>query len=105
MSGKVIFNQEENSLAANASMMRLVNIASSNYHQVLDFSSDDIEDENTAKKLASEMNWPGKLKGATNPKGWAMPTYVKPMRIGVPIHTYNKNFINYTGSPALKFGR
>uniref|UniRef100_A0A803MVA8 Ionotropic glutamate receptor C-terminal domain-containing protein n=1 Tax=Chenopodium quinoa TaxID=63459 RepID=A0A803MVA8_CHEQI len=79
---------------------RLVNIASSNYQEVLDFSSDDIEDEDTAKTLASVIKWPGDLTGAI-PKGWAMPTSSKPMRIGVPIAHNYYNYISYNGSRAL----
>ncbi|XP_021723396.1 glutamate receptor 2.8-like isoform X1 [Chenopodium quinoa] len=99
LSGKVIFDQKHHDLGVSTST-RLVNIASSNYREVLDFSSDDIEDEDTAKTLANVIKWPGNLTGAI-PKGWAMPTNAKPIRIGVPIsHNYN-NYINYTGSRAL----
>ncbi|KAM1485101.1 hypothetical protein TB1_036035 [Malus domestica] len=77
-------------------VFRIVNILDENRFQELNywapelgFSSDEAG-ENKFSDVGGVI-WPGNLTGA--PKGWAMPTVDKPMRIGVPGNTYFSKFV------------
>jgi ionotropic glutamate receptor len=53
--------------------------------------------------LAGPVIWPGDLNGR-NPKGWAMPTNAKPLRIVVPKRTSFDKFVTFRTGEALPEG-
>ncbi|XP_038712036.1 glutamate receptor 2.9-like [Tripterygium wilfordii] len=56
--------------------------------------SENGEAANGTRGLAGPVIWPGDLTRA--PKGWAIPTAVKPLRIGVPTRLTFDNFVKTT---------
>ncbi|GAV87908.1 Lig_chan domain-containing protein/SBP_bac_3 domain-containing protein/ANF_receptor domain-containing protein, partial [Cephalotus follicularis] len=82
-------------------ILRIVNVVGKKYKE-LDFwlpgygfssthNSSDVD-----SILKGTVNWPGDLK--RNPKGWAMPTDAKPLKIGVPGRTSFEKFVKVTSS-------
>ncbi|KAK6283886.1 hypothetical protein POUND7_002838 [Theobroma cacao] len=58
-------------------------------------------DGETVKALAGIVIWPG--DSLEDPKGWAMPTADKPMKIGVPRRTSFEEFVEFQGETPTGF--
>ncbi|CAK9162008.1 unnamed protein product [Ilex paraguariensis] len=101
LSGDIRFHAGE---LAGSSLFRIVNIVGKRYKELGFWSSrfgfseslviEESGHENITdgmEALSSLVNWPGDLKRV--PKGWAMPTDAKPMKIGVPTTLYFHKFV------------
>lgn len=108
LTGNIHFNRIESSSSSSASssetsIFRVINIVGKSYRELGFWSSgfgfsENLElfknknaDQNMWK-LKAVVNWPGELINRI-PKGWAMPTDAKPMRIGVPGRTSFEKFV------------
>lgn len=87
------------------SNFRVINIVGKSYKELGFWSSSfgffnklgnmklgDINRVQTVEDFQVTINWPGELNRRT-PKGWAMPTDAKPMKIGVPGRTSFDSFV------------
>ncbi|KAL5576635.1 hypothetical protein UlMin_018334 [Ulmus minor] len=92
LSGKVSFT--EGKLSHNP-IFRIVNVVGNGVkYKELDFwmVTENGSSPNKLQGLDGSVVWPGDSKD--KPKGWAMPTIEKPLRIGVPNNTQFKSFVN-----------
>ncbi|XP_022715797.1 glutamate receptor 2.7-like [Durio zibethinus] len=103
LSGKISFKAGE---LNQTQSLRIVNVVGKKYKEIdfwlpkSGFSKTPSEGENsgandgeTVKALAGIVIWPG--NSLEDPKGWAMPTAEKPMKIGVPVRTSFEEFVEF----------
>ncbi|KAL5575315.1 hypothetical protein UlMin_017014 [Ulmus minor] len=88
LSGKVSFT--EGKLSHNP-IFRIVNVVGKGV-KYKELDTENGSSPNRLQGLDGSVVWPGDSKD--KPKGWAMPTIEKPLRIGVPNNTLFKNFVN-----------
>ncbi|XVF25703.1 hypothetical protein REPUB_Repub13aG0236500 [Reevesia pubescens] len=99
LSGKIRFKAGE---VNQIQSLRVVNVVGKKYKEIdfwlpkSGFSNTLNGGENsgdTVKALAGIVIWPG--NSLSNPKGWAMPTVEKLMKIGVPVRTSFEEFVEF----------
>ncbi|KAL3522406.1 hypothetical protein ACH5RR_015240 [Cinchona calisaya] len=105
LTGNVYFHGEA---LSSTPIFRIVNVVGKSYKEIGFWSSsfgfvDDLKFEDgkanvgafngfqTMQMLTGLVNWPGELNRI--PKGWAMPTEAKPMKIGIPGRTSFDKFV------------
>lgn len=99
LTGGIHFHRAE---SLETSIFRVINVVGKSYRELGFWSpgfgfSEKLEIfkngsvEQNMKKLKVVVNWPGELN--RTPKGWAMPTDAKPMRIGVPGRAAFEKFV------------
>ncbi|XP_031252840.1 glutamate receptor 2.7-like [Pistacia vera] len=101
LSGRIHFQEGE---LLNTNILRIVNVVGRSYKELHFFLPThgfsrtlNVSDKNNSEVgdqtegLANDVIWPGSRKQV--PKGWAMPTPEKPMRIGVPVKTFFQKFV------------
>ena len=101
LSGDIRFHAGE---LVGPSIFRVVNVVGKRYKELgfwsstLGFSESLVIEESELENRSDNMeifsglvNWPGDLKRV--PKGWAMPTDAKPMKIGVPGRASFQTFV------------
>ncbi|KAK4851341.1 hypothetical protein QYF36_014273 [Acer negundo] len=96
LTGKIQFNNKNETLA----VYQIINLTGRSYRELgfwtngLGFSKtiDDSATYNSSMKYLGQVFWPGAPWYA--PRGWAVPTDTKPLRIGVPIGCEFKQYVN-----------
>ncbi|XWS15812.1 hypothetical protein CRYUN_Cryun34aG0033700 [Craigia yunnanensis] len=103
LSGKIRFKAGE---LNQTQSLRIVNVVGKKYKEI-DFwfpksgfsmipsggQNSGANDRGTVKALAGIVIWPG--NSLQDPKGWAIPTSEKPMKIGVPVRTSFEEFVEF----------
>ncbi|KAK0599657.1 hypothetical protein LWI29_007366 [Acer saccharum] len=92
LTGKIQFNKKNETPA----VYQIINLTGRSYRELgfwtdgLGFSKtiDDSANYNSSMKYLRQVFWPGA------PRGWAVPTDTKPLRIGVPIGGEFKQYVN-----------
>lgn len=109
LSGRILFQKGE---LLSADILGIVNVVGRNYKELdiwfpkceVFFNKNKLKIDDPGDKNCSEVNystedladrvtWPGNLKRV--PKGWAMPTDEKKMKIGVPSTTFFEMFVKF----------
>ncbi|XAR66534.1 hypothetical protein NMG60_11012806 [Bertholletia excelsa] len=108
LSGNIRFN--DGSLSQYPSTFRIINVVGKVYNELGFWSSEigfsESPDNNRDASASMEglwsdsVSWPGKLKNV--PKGWAMPSDAKPMRIAVPGNASSEQFVKVVNSSLYK---
>ncbi|TXG46470.1 hypothetical protein EZV62_028029 [Acer yangbiense] len=96
LTGKIQFNNKNETPA----LYQIINLTGRSYRELgfwtdgLGFSKtiDDSATYNSSMKYLGQVIWPGAPRNA--PRGWAVPTDSKPLRIGVPIGSEFKQYVN-----------
>ncbi|GMI82318.1 GLUTAMATE RECEPTOR 2.7, glutamate receptor 2.7 [Hibiscus trionum] len=96
LSGEICFGEGK---LSHDPILRIVNVVGKKYKELdfwlpgIGFSRNPVENNETGSEvLVSRVTWPGDPKLGV-PKGWAMPTVIKPMIIGVPARTSFEKFV------------
>ncbi|KAK3207029.1 hypothetical protein Dsin_021075 [Dipteronia sinensis] len=86
LSGRIHFEEGE---LLDTNKFRIVNVVGKKYKELDIWFPNKVID--MKEDFAGPVIWPGNLNRV--PKGWAMPTKEKPMRIGIPKKTFFEKFV------------
>ncbi|WCJ27138.1 Glutamate receptor family protein [Euphorbia peplus] len=99
LSGEIHFQAGK---LSNSPKLRIVNVVGKKYKEIEFWLPESgFKNSNGTMGLEGPVNWPGDLKGV--PKGWKMPSYTKPMIIGVPGRTSFQKFVKVVNASENRY--